>query len=454
MARRNAMVVKIDQERFIGIRHRRKRTADGEARSTQVAIITARRKKPLKYKLETDDEELDFALGRFPTKRRKPAEDEDLSNFADHHIKWRPLTKKEKPKDFPKKVPHLATKVPAAYDGLQPGDVVGMVLGGSGDLFAFALSRRGEDIEADVFRIPPFTLKDLRTRDKEHDAENLAELVRNQPEMFQRVEIRDRELINLRQLYKLRQDAMKGRIATEQRMYLASSGQIFCREDGLFPEGSIAAAYLEEKASDEILKGMEADEERRKDNLIKAIKQLDVYREVFAPVTGIGPMIAARMIVSIQDIRRFQDHFDSTGKKHAGNAKLKAYCGAFVKKGGKYGDRPFERQFPRQRRGKPSNWSGEARQGLYLLVKEQFVRQKDRTRWGRLLLEYKARLRAKYPEPVEVEKADGKKVKRYTDGHIHKMAIWKTASKFVEWLYKEWWAFENKVVALQRRKAA
>jgi hypothetical protein len=40
-----------------------------------------------------------------------------------------------------------------------------------------------------------------------------------------------------------------------------------------------------------------------------------------------------------------------------------------------------------------------------------------------------------------VENEEGKK--RYTDGHIHKMALWRTATQFVRWLFRQWWALER-----------
>ncbi len=44
-----------------------------------------------------------------------------------------------------------------------------------------------------------------------------------------------------------------------------------------------------------------------------------------------------------------------------------------------------------------------------------------------------------HPEVVETEA--GKK--RYTKGHIHKMAVQRTLTKFVEWLWREWWKLEK-----------
>jgi len=451
------MVTKIDQERFVGFRVRRKRTTEGEARPTMACVLSGSKKKS--YKLDDDDAELDWVRGVFPIKMRKVERDEDLSKFAAHHVKWRKLKKTEKASDFPTNLLRsvgkqffVATKVPASYEGLQPGDVVGMVLGGSGDLFASALSRRSEDIGADVFRIAPFKLKDLRPKDKEEDAENLALLVRDRVEEFQRMTPRDRKMIRVRELLRLRTFAMKDRIGCEQRLLQSMNGRVFCSEDGHYPEGSLKLQFEELKASDIIVQSMTKEEARYKRELTKAVEAMDVYQELFGPIKGVGPMIAARLICAIQDVRRFEDHIDAaTGKLRQGKAKLKSFCGAAPRQGGVFGDQPFEKQFPRRRHGSVANWHPEARQALYLLG-DQFNRRPE-TKWGRKLLEYKAKLRKKYPEPVVVTNAKGKEIKRFTDGHIHRMATWKTLSKFVEWLWTEWTALEKRV-ALSQREAA
>lgn len=58
------------------------------------------------------------------------------------------------------------------------------------------------------------------------------------------------------------------------------------------------------------------------------------------------------------------------------------------------------------------------------------------------MLQYKLNLRQKHPEPVEVESTNGKagkkKVMRYTDDHILRMAKWRVLTRFVRWLYKQW----------------
>ncbi|MBI4135120.1 transposase [Candidatus Uhrbacteria bacterium] len=424
--------------RRIGIRHRVKKTAEGESRPTQVAIIQGEVTRLLE--LENDDAELDFALGRFPVAFRAITAEDDISGIPPHRIKWYKL-KKDEPveEDVPEghirtegKERYIAMKVPAAYDGLQAGDVVAMTLGGSGDILAYALSRRAGEIGAKVLRIPPFVLKDHRAADKEEDATNLAKLVGTRPELFYETGLRDRALITVVESMRARTDAMKARIACEQRLRQHLIGQVFCEPEGLYPEGGIEKAFEEAKASDKILAALTAEEQARESAVVKALEALDIYRELFVPVAGCGPMIAARLISAVLDIRRF-------GSK----AKLKAFCGTHLTSD----EDGAEQRFARRRHGQVANWSGPARQALYLLG-EQFNRRPD-SEWGQVLLRYKRQFRASHPEPVTV---GGKK--RYTDGHIHRMGLWRTRTKFVERLWSRWWAFERKRKATEAGKAA
>ena len=91
--------------------------------------------------------------------------------------------------------------------------------------------------------------------------------------------------------------------------------------------------------------------------------------------------------------------------------------------------------FPRRRSGAVSNWNPGVRQAFFLLC-DQFVKRPGSV-WGKKLREVKAAIRSRHPEVVLV---NGKK--RYTDGHTHKMAIWRTATKFTEWLYRKWTKLE------------
>lgn len=506
--------------RFIGIRHRVKKTAEGESRPTQLAIREGEKETVLDLPTETD--ELDFLLGRLPTQWRKVQGDEDLTAFASHHVQARKFKKGEKPEDFPEnlivgsgKNRELATKVPEAYDGLKGGDTVAMLLGGSGDNLAFALSRRGEEIGARVLRIPPFRFKDHRGTDdgkaKEDDARLLASLAQVAPGAFYDTDPRDRDLILVREHQRSLVEAMKARIACEQRLHQRVIGSVFCEADGRYPEGAVEKLFDDAKANDKVFQALASEERERERRLAAALERYDVYRELFAPIEGCGVRISARLLSAIIDVRRFwveadqekigalrsqsekleaQANFEAdldkvaghlgegtiqtkyrkvqlvrswkrangkeaeaalldqalalylkrrdlrlAARKDNGPAKLKAFCGVHVLPDGR---------FPRRRSGAVANWNPEARQALYL-IGDQFNRR-PKSPWGQKLLGNKAKLRKAHPEPVEV---DGKK--RYTDGHIHKMAIWRTLSQFVEWLFHEWTKLERQHRAKVKR---
>jgi hypothetical protein len=203
--RKNASATNGSGTRVIGIQHRVKATAKGAAHPTRVAIDEGGKVRVLE--LDTEQNEMDFLHGKFPAKFREAEEGEDLGQFLPHHVVIRGKDGKTK------------TMVPAAYEGLRNGDTVAMVLGGSGDNFAFALARRGEKIGAEVYRIPAAALKANRVHleaetenDKKFDAKLLATLA--QPgtatrELFYKFLTRDAQLIEVREAVRARHEIMK-----------------------------------------------------------------------------------------------------------------------------------------------------------------------------------------------------------------------------------------------------
>jgi len=399
--------------RFIGIRHRVKRTAAGEARPTQVAILPDAANGAIGLiDIEDEDSELDFVLGRLPHKMRPVTPGEDLTGFLRRHIKWQTIEKEDGAKiDVP-------IKVPSAFVGLQAGDTVAMAMGGSGDNLAFALSRQADKVGARVMRIQPFVLKDKRgATGKDDDATLMVNLAKSEPGLFRVVADRDRDLIRVRETFRARQEAMRDRIKCEQRLRQALVGRIYRSEDGLYPEGLIEEQFDEAKASDIILQGMRKFEGRAEKDLFTALDRLPVYTELLSKVRGIGPMISARIIASVPDIRLFPT-----------KPKFRKFCGVCTTQDGR---------FLRRRTGEVANWSPEIREAFYL-AGDQFKFSKD-SEWGLKLRENKVRLRQAHPEPVVQD--NGKT--RYSDGHILKMALWKTRSQFANWLYTEWKKLEG-----------
>lgn len=311
----------LEDGRCVGIRHRRKATREGAARPTTVAIRLHGNVKS--YDLESETHELDFLMHRLPVEWRDLEKGEEVVWFdkdtapdgiRPHHCKWRKVKKDE---DVSKLNPaylitlatrdkKYLTKVPCKFEGLESGDVVGMVLGGSGDRFAAALSRRGETIGATVWRIPPFSLADLRgSASKDDDHVTLARLVEERRDAFYLLRRRDREGIRVKEALDIRMQAMKARIGCEQRMMQALVGQIFLTEEGGFPEGVVQDEYDRISANDRIFQGLVAEEELRDDELAKAVRSVEIWKHVFEPITGCGPRLTAGLIAPIVDIRRF-----------------------------------------------------------------------------------------------------------------------------------------------------
>ena len=377
--------------RFIGIRHRVKKTSKGEARPTQVAIIEENGE-VVRHDLETVLDEKDFILGLWPSKHRKVESDEDMTKFFQHQVKWKKVKDDEEWEATPenqrrvtrKKERMRAVQVPDEIDGLCSSDTVAMLMGGSGGLLASALSRRAQQIGAKVVHAPTYVLKPLREddRDKDKDAETLAQLVRDEPALFYEIVDADRAVLAMSACYHSRMDAMTERRACAQRLRQRCLNALLASEEDILTDIEDLEDYVSECAkNDPILTAVETEEKRRDAELAKAINQIGAYTEVFAKIRGCGPTIAGAILSSVVNIERF-----------ATDAKFKAFCGVHVMPDG---------SFPRHKKGGLGNWQPDARQAFYQLT-DQFVRQTDKTRteWGRELLMYKAKFREAHPVPL------------------------------------------------------
>jgi uncharacterized protein YifE (UPF0438 family) len=174
----------------------------------------------------------------------------------------------------------------------------------------------------------------------------------------------------------------------------------------------------------------------------RAIKGLMDQKILAGADNGFGRTIMARgfclengMIKEAELLQQALEVMKELGqvKRQAGNkgeSRFVAYCGLHCLPDGR---------FARQRSGEQANWNPILRQAFYLLT-DQFNRRPD-TEWGKKLLQNKLALRGRHPDIVVV---DGKK--RYTPGHILKMARWRTATQFARWVYRQW-------VKLERERA-
>lgn len=359
--------------RIFGIRHRVKRTAEGEAHPTQVAVLE--KGEVTRFDLETEDEELTFLKAM-------------SGQNTEHELPMIP----------------------------EPGDKIAMILGGSGSSFSSALARVGEGMGVELYRTPPYRLKDARgDDDKTEDSELLARFLSDYEEGFYLTESRDRKILRVAEVFTLRQETMKARMGCNQRLRSFFIGKTFRTEEGFFPEGDIEDLYKKFRASDKTYKALELEEAKWDRELLKALEDTDVYTEVFRTFTGIGPAIAAGIIVAVGDIRRFPTR-----------DKFIAFCGLHVLPDG---------GFARRRRGQLSNWNPAARQAFYNLM-DQFVKRPE-SEGGIMYRHFKVVFREKHPKTVVDSKT------RYSDGHIHKMAMWRTGTRMARKIYTLWTELEE-----------
>lgn len=416
--------------RIIGISWRVKETVDREARPTKVAVI--KDKKIVEYDLSTEDDELDFANGLYVTKWRTVAENEDISVYKPNHCQWRRVPADQDVallnEAHLRRVPagngtriEICTEVPIEMDGLCAGDQIAMALG-AGNMLAGLLFVKGKRIGAKIYRVPPMYLNEHRENpDKKYDHRNLLKLFEDHPEFFYEVRQPDKALIVVAEKLDAREEIQDQRIACGNRLIRSVIGRTFLSEEeemvGLIKDRASAL-----KETDVVYSTLDAEEERREKELIKAVNATSVW-PIFEPVKGAGRRIVAGIIAPIGDIRRFmvppdfttpstqkeldayrKSNFEARGmwtleqfvrarrRRKAQNksiAKVMKFCGVHVLPDGR---------FPRRRAGEVANWSPAARQALWLLG-DQFNRNPD-SEWGKKLLQYKAGFRLKHPEPI------------------------------------------------------
>ena len=384
--------------RVIAIRHRTKQTKAGEARPTIVSFYYGKEVKEDKViktiELEAEQNEYDWLCGRHPVAWRDLEPDEDISAFAAHHVKYKKLKDGQLVPDgvhasqvkVEDKILSVATKVPSEFDGQQPGDVIVMSLGGSGDNLAFALASRGATLKprSELRRITPHILKRVIDGYNEEERQNTTEILLKHygesPSDFHGTEPRDMGVIVLRESFKYRRQVVEARIACAARLRQQQIGALYCSKDGYFPEGEIEKMFADGMANNVILNALTAEEVAANSKLAKACNALDVYTVVFKPIRGIGPSIAARIIGAIIHIGRFPDR-----------AKFRAFCGVHILPDGR---------LPRKRAGEVANWVGEARQAFYLAG--GLFNRNPTSEWGKRLIAAKTAYRVKHPVEVSV----------------------------------------------------
>lgn len=413
--------------RILTVKHRVKQTAEGEARPTLVTVVAGSTVKQIE--LESEQDELDFVNGEYPTSYRAWAPLQDkVQDFKPWHVKW-----KGKGED------RIIHQVPATYEGLKKNDTVLMQLGGSGDRLASAMARTVMPIGGMVCRAPPHVTKARKANRDMSDNDVLLELWEQDSDSFYIIDEPELRRIAVREAFENRREAQLARMGCQQRLRQREIGNIFI-SGVLKREITLEDSFEQLHANSPILDALIKEEAVATKLLEQAVKASRPWA-LFEPIEGVGPAIAGALIASIGDVKRFPTY-----------QKLMAFCGLhpLTRDGQKFGQGAVRENgdsiFPRRRRNQLSNWPNAPKQALFLLG-DQFNRRPE-SYWGAKLIENKANLRVAHPEVVI---QDGKK--RYTNGHIHKMAIWKTLRQFVRWMYRAWMNLENgKPIIFPKRK--
>ncbi len=316
-----------------------------------------------------------------------------------------------------------------------------------------------------MYRIAPYHLKEYRSgKDKKSDTAFLLEMFTGTThrDLFVEFEAYDAKTIEISALAKYRLLMMKRRISVYQTILQAQHDLLLITDEDCFPAGVIADEYRKRTADDPFLVATEAAEKHAKKELEKIFKNYDVYQKIFEPVEGCGPLIAARIISTVGDIRRFKSI-----------AAFRRYMGVHVDSQGR---------FPRFRRDSTeTGWAPNGRQGLYLFAGDQCMKNPN-SEWGKKLRTIWEKEEILHPHPIVIEDETGteypllpetlvrigksdkyrvmqdgaemKQIKgkqRYYPGHLMKRAIWKTAGRFANHVFREWWKIAHQRTAVQPR---
>jgi Transposase IS116/IS110/IS902 family len=378
------------------------------------------------------------------------------------------------------------TVIDFAGNGIRAGDIVLMVMGGSGSFWAYALSIKLEMLGSggvywigstlfkrlcDEHKLDRSKVKDVddagRRTEETFDHEALPKVFAVAANQFHRVAARERDLILLQDVYKRRIEAMGSRMACAQRVRQRLKKMAYCVQDG-YPEGGVKLYIEQGLANDKIFLANVDEEKKVTAELKKLLHTLPVWN-VFEPIEGVGELTAAALIVAIQDVNRFP-----------GESQLKAFLGVHTLRldGTKFpkGEKPTagNSKFARRRQGQLSNWNDEGRQALYLIA-DQFCVWKQKSPWGLVAKEVKRRWLVKHPTPqcwvkdgagyviekVDLPEGQCKRIRggwkitlpdgstrevkgttKFNPGHINRMQAWRTITLFVEWLFRAWKATE------------
>jgi len=315
------------RRRILGIRPRALRTTKGDSHPTEVVIVNEGDPTQTVELAEPQDE-IDFILRVFPTgPMRDVVEGEDISTIPQHHVGWDKKQYKSRPrvhasqrrwiqtKKKTRKKPaegywQKAAQVRTDFVGLEPGDLVVMSLGGSGQVLARDMAEHGAPMGIEVRRCAPYRLKEEREArgrgdDKSGDAELLTELIVAIPHDFHPVRTIEVEIGELMELETKWARAQAERIAMGNRVHArARRAHLRAHREGTSVR-TLEEAVAHELENDTEFQMWDATEKRTFRELGEALDRIPIWRKVLGPVRGIGASLGARILAGVGDVQSF-----------------------------------------------------------------------------------------------------------------------------------------------------
>lgn len=350
---------------------------------------------------------------------------------------------------------------------LQEGDEVYLPFGSGADKFALAAIQHS----AKVFRIPttkmaefmkdiepepePEVMEDVEPEEPERPepdeigygedrdkrgsrtnkarARRLMELAKDRPELFYFVRPKDSDVLIignlLKRYYIIQEDVRK---PAQQRLFIERAEAMLLEPR---PEGDrkMVMKRLQDEIKEHPLFLPAIEEEKRLyQEIDRFVRGLPIFGPVFGDIVGVGGVIAGRILYAIADVRRFPDE-----------GHLKNYAGYGFERPGP-SQNANEMPIQRRRKKRASSWNRVLKQGIFLFCDQ--ANRRPGTFWGDILLAKKEELRARFPRVVtETRKTpEGDvKVRMYTKGHIHNMAMRYVGQKFLCQVFQRWQDFEG-----------
>lgn len=394
--------------RIVSIKHRVKKTKDGEERPTMLGISEDSSKDASTIELVDPFRELDFVHGMFADSMRPVVIGEVLKDFQAHHIKYRKPEDNEtidgalliwpreslqietsgRGKKKTEELVGIPTEVPESYTGLKSGDMIVAMFGGSGSSLMLAVLNKAHEIGAKVYLCSPHNVKRYREAehfDKDEDHLTLINMYRAHPELFHEILPTDVVSWKVMAHWDFTEEAMGQRLRIIQRATKRAEHEVYARNE--YVGSQLAQAVLEAKMGNRTVVEVMEEEKQCQKALEESIESHPLFHYLFSGFKGIGPRFFGKLLSAIRDIRRFP-------RESVGAFLL--FCGYGIVKGAN--GKPTIQRF---RRGEQKNNPGnpEVKQAVWLLVSMQFVYQKD-TPWGLRLRQIRDEMTANQPNAI------------------------------------------------------